>query len=78
MHHKTKWYDEAVRKLQLAEFFYQNVLEKDWHIFKILKAQTEKRLPCVFVVFEDREKPHRIEHGIRGREIRINHRNQTG
>ncbi len=29
------------------KFFYQNVLKKDWHLFKILKARTEKSLPCV-------------------------------
>ena len=29
------------------KFFYQNVLEKDWHLFKFLKAQQEKRLPCI-------------------------------
>jgi integrase len=29
------------------KFFYLNVLKRDWHIFKILKAQPEKRLPCV-------------------------------
>ena len=29
------------------KFFFLHVLKKDWHIFKILKAQTEKRLPCV-------------------------------
>ena len=28
-------------------FFYENVLQKDWHVFKLLKAQTEKRLPCI-------------------------------
>jgi len=29
------------------KFFYLNVLKRDWHIFNILKAQPEKRLPCI-------------------------------
>ncbi|CAN2043016.1 integrase/recombinase XerD [Candidatus Magnetomoraceae bacterium gMMP-1] len=29
------------------KFFFINVLRKEWHLFKILKAQPEKRLPCV-------------------------------
>ncbi|MDM8515248.1 site-specific integrase [Desulfobacterales bacterium HSG16] len=29
------------------KFFFTNVLRKEWHLFKILKAQPEKRLPCV-------------------------------
>jgi integrase/recombinase XerD len=28
-------------------FFFINVLKRDWHIFHILKAQTERRLPAV-------------------------------
>lgn len=28
-------------------FFYTNVLQHDWHIFNILRAQTEHRLPAV-------------------------------
>ena len=30
-----------------VRFFYQHVLHRDWHIFNILRAQSEKRLPCV-------------------------------
>jgi len=29
------------------KFFFINVLKQDWHIFKIIKAQFEKRLPSV-------------------------------
>ncbi len=28
-------------------FFYEHVIRREWHIFKILKPQKEKRLPCV-------------------------------
>jgi site-specific recombinase XerD len=28
-------------------FFFEHVIRRDWHIFDILKAQPEKRLPCV-------------------------------
>lgn len=28
-------------------FFYTNVLQHDWHIFNILRAQTEHRLPAI-------------------------------
>ncbi len=28
-------------------FFYEHVIRREWHIFKILKSQKEKRLPCV-------------------------------
>jgi site-specific recombinase XerD len=29
------------------KFFFLNVLKREWHIFKILRAQRERRLPCV-------------------------------
>ena len=43
-----KW-SPATLKVSYAglKFFYQNILIKDWHILKILKAQPEKRLPCI-------------------------------
>ena len=28
-------------------FFFEHVIRREWHIFKILKAQKEMRLPCV-------------------------------
>jgi len=28
-------------------FFYEHVVRREWHIFQILKAQKEKRLPCI-------------------------------
>jgi site-specific recombinase XerD len=38
------------------KFFYLNVLKHNWHIFDILRAETERRLPCVLSV----EEVHRI------------------
>jgi integrase/recombinase XerD len=35
-------------------FFYVNVLKRDWHIFSILRAQNEHRLPAVLSVEEVR------------------------
>jgi len=35
-------------------FFYVNVLERDWHIFSILRAQNEHHLPAVLSVEEVR------------------------
>jgi site-specific recombinase XerD len=35
-------------------FFYVNVLQRDWHIFSILRAQNEHRLPAVLSVEEVR------------------------
>ena len=35
-------------------FFYVNVLERDWHILSILRAQNEHRLPAVLSVEEVR------------------------
>lgn len=29
------------------KFFYQHVVKRDWHTLSILKAQSERRLPCV-------------------------------
>ncbi len=29
------------------KFFYQHVVKRDWHTLNILKAQSERRLPCV-------------------------------
>jgi len=38
------------------KFFFVNVLQRDWHIFEILKAQREQKLPCVL----SREEVYRI------------------
>lgn len=38
------------------KFFYLNVLKHNWHIFDILRAEAERRLPCVLSV----EEVHRI------------------
>jgi len=31
------------------KFFYQHVVKRDWHTLNILKAQSERRLPCVLI-----------------------------
>ncbi len=44
----TKWANNTMKACYCGlKFFFIDVLRKDWHTFKILKAQTEKRLPCV-------------------------------
>lgn len=43
------------------KFFYVNVLKRNWHIFNILRAQRENRLPCVL----SQEEVHRILNHVR-------------
>jgi len=44
----SKWSPNTMRICYCGiRFFYVNVLKHDWHIFNILRAQTERRLPCV-------------------------------
>ncbi len=43
------------------KFFFTNVLEKDWPVFKYLKAQPEKHLPCIL----SREEVYRILHNVK-------------
>lgn len=44
----NKWQSNTMRICYCAiKFFYLHVVERDWHIFKILKAPSEKRLPAV-------------------------------
>jgi site-specific recombinase XerD len=33
-------------------FFFENVLKRDWHIFKIIRAKTEHRMPTVLTIEE--------------------------
>jgi integrase/recombinase XerD len=48
------------------KFFFINVLKRDWHIFHILKAQTERRLPAVLTrdeidsIFKKIQTPHNL------------------
>jgi integrase/recombinase XerD len=45
---ETRWSPSTLKICYCAlKFFFINVLRRDWHILKILKAQPEKRLPCV-------------------------------
>jgi len=44
----SKWSPSTLKICYCGlKFFFINVLKKEWHLFKMLKAQTEKRLPCV-------------------------------
>lgn len=44
----NKWAQNTLKISYIAiRFFYRNVLKKDWHLFKILKPQTERKLPPV-------------------------------
>ena len=49
--HRTNESDRAPATVKICfcgiKFFFVNVLKREWHIFKILRAQKEKRLPCV-------------------------------
>ena len=45
---EDKWSPSTLKASYCAiKFFYKNVLKKDWHLLNILKAQPEKRLPCI-------------------------------
>ncbi len=53
----NKWQPNTMRICYSAiKFFYLHVLERDWHVFKVLKAPSEKRLPAVLT----REEINRI------------------
>jgi site-specific recombinase XerD len=44
----SNWSPQTMRICYCGiRFFYTNVLQHDWHIFNILRAQTEHRLPSV-------------------------------
>jgi site-specific recombinase XerD len=44
----SKWSPITMRTCYCGiRFFYQHVLQRDWHILNILRAQTEHRLPSV-------------------------------
>jgi len=50
LHRKNvdKWVPNTMRICYCGvKFFYINVLQRNWHIFNILRAQSENRLPCV-------------------------------
>jgi integrase/recombinase XerD len=38
-----------------ARFFFENVLKRDWHIFKIARAKTDYRMPTVLTIEEVHE-----------------------
>ena len=44
----NKWQTNTMRICYSAiKFFYLHVVERNWHIFKVLKAPSERRLPAV-------------------------------
>lgn len=44
----NKWQPNTMRICYSAiKFFYTNVVQRDWHLLKIIKAPVEKRLPSV-------------------------------
>jgi len=44
----NKWQPNTMRICYSAiKFFYLHVVQRDWHLLKIIKAPTEKRLPAV-------------------------------
>lgn len=44
----SKWSPKTMRICYCGiKFFYEHVLQRDWHILTILRAQTEHRLPAV-------------------------------
>lgn len=44
----SKWSPKTMRICYCGiKFFYEHVLHRDWHILRILRAQTEHRLPAV-------------------------------
>jgi len=51
----SKWSPKTMRICYCGiKFFYQHVLQRDWHILGILRAQTEHRLPAVLSTEEVR------------------------
>ena len=50
-----KWSPNTMRICYCGiRFFYEHVLQRNWHILGILRAQTERRLPAVLSVEEVR------------------------
>ncbi len=44
----NKWQPNTMRICYSAiKFFYLHVVQRDWHLLKVIKAPTEKRLPSV-------------------------------
>ena len=57
LHRKNvnRWSPKTMRICYCGiRFFYEKVLERNWHILGILRAQTERRLPAVLSVDEAR------------------------
>jgi len=53
----NKWQPNTMRICYSAiKFFYLHVVQRDWHVLKVIRAPTEKRLPSVL----SREKVDRI------------------
>lgn len=44
----TGWSGATLRIAQAGiKFFFVNVLQRDWHLFRFLNAKRERRLPCI-------------------------------
>jgi integrase len=50
---ETKWSPGTMKICYSGiKFFFANVLKREWHLFKILRAQPERSLPCVLTKAE--------------------------
>ena len=57
----SKWSPNTMRICYCGiKFYYQHVLQRDWHILNILRAQTEHRLPAVLSTEEVRQLLSRV------------------
>ncbi len=51
----SKWAPSTMKSCYAGiRFFFENVLKRDWHIFKIVRAKTEYRMPTVLTIEEVR------------------------
>ena len=49
----SKWAPNTMKSCYAGcRFFFENVLKRDWHIFKIARAKTEHRMPTVLTIEE--------------------------
>lgn len=49
----SKWAPSTMKSCYAGiRFFFENVLKRDWHIFKIIRAKTEYRMPTVLTIEE--------------------------
>lgn len=49
----SNWAPSTMKSCYVGiRFFFENVLKRDWHIFKIIRAKTEHRMPTVLTIEE--------------------------